>query len=243
MVTEYWTRCDYGTSSYSTTNLLYYTDSDYVIRPIKYNSTDWYGAISTASNSTIDYCYTGTSNNRTTTAIEWLIHKGLYRLEPGWEVGTPRISPQERLRQIIRTRQAPAIIGTRKPLLMTKDVKEIRARETLYRVLGEEKFRSFMRNGFVSVRGKSGKTYQIFPGHGFTKVYQGGQLVERLCVVLSGSFPPTDSLIMRFLLILNDENEFRQLANKHNVFTPAAIKLKQVDLRPLTEIYRGLVAA
>lgn len=151
-------------------------------------------------------------------------------------------TPSEKLRGIIQARQAPLIIGTRKPIKLTTDPKEVRARETLLRVLGEEKYRGFMRNGFVSVRGKSGKVYQIYPGHDITKVYQNGQMVERLCVVLTGSFPPTDALIMRFLLILNDEEEFRSFAIKHSV-SPRRRDQKVVDMRPLPEIYKSLLAA
>jgi hypothetical protein len=89
-------------------------------------------------------------------------------------------------------------------------------------------------------------TYQIFPGHGITAVYDRGIMVERLCVVLAGKFPPTDSIIMRYLLILNDENEFRKLAIPHGVtqarrhkVTPRSIQAE----RSLVEIYRELKAA
>jgi hypothetical protein len=178
-----------------------------------------------------DYTSTTTNNN--------------YWVDDEWRVYKSQIvqpTPSERLRGIIQSRQAPLIIGTRKPVQLTKDPKEVRARETLLRVLGEDKFRGFLRNGFVSVRGKSGKVYQIFPGHDITKVYQNGQMVERLCVVLSGSFPPTDALIMRFLLILNDEEEFRSYAIKHSV-TPRRRNEIVVDMRPLPEIYKSLLAA
>ena len=85
----------------------------------------------------------------------------------------------------------------------------------------------------------SGLSYQIFPAHGITNVYCDGLQVERLCVVLRGDFPPTDSLIMRYLVILNDENRFRGYAIKHNVFQ----KQPQVitgDQRSLSEIFKGL---
>jgi hypothetical protein len=117
----------------------------------------------------------------------------------------------------------------------------MRARETLRLCLGEEKFRSFIKNGFVTARGKSGLVYQIFPGHGITAVYKNGQMVERLCVVFRGDFPPADSLIMRFLLILNDEDEFRSHAIKHGTTqrqTAAAV----ADLENLPDIYRRLKA-
>jgi hypothetical protein len=131
-----------------------------------------------------------------------------------WWYETP--GPKSQLREIIRSRQSPTII-TRKPAPTVTDIREVRARETLFRVLGEEKFRRFLKHGFVSVRAKSGLVYQIFPGHDFTNVYQDGVKIERLCVVFKGNFPPTDSLIMRYLLILNDEREFRRHANEFMV--------------------------
>lgn len=148
-------------------------------------------------------------------------------------------TPQERLRGIIQTRQGPAIHISRKAIAPAKDVREIRARETLHRVLGEEKFQRFLKDGFVSVRAKSGLIYQIFPGHGITTVYRDGEPTERLCVVLKGDFPPTDSLIMRYLIILNDENRFRGYAVKHQLLTRAAAP-KPADQRSLVEIFQQL---
>ena len=157
-----------------------------------------------------------------------------------YECGTfrPVVKPGDRLREIIQARQAPMILVSRTPLMTPKDIREIRARETLCRVIGEDKFQRFLKDGFVSVRAKSGLVYQIFPGHGITNVYKEGDHIERLCVVLRGEFPPTDSLIMRYLIILNDENRFRGYAIKHQVIA----KKPQIvaDERSLTEIFRDL---
>lgn len=159
-----------------------------------------------------------------------------------WEDGkvcAPSKTPAERLRDIIQSRHAPAILVSRKPLLTPDDIREVRARETLCRVLGEDKFQRFLKDGFVTVRGKSGLVYQIFPGHGITNVYREGEQVERLCVVLRGDFPPTDSLIMRYLIILNDEARFRGYAVKHTVITKSN-KVAASDDRNLVEIFKGL---
>jgi hypothetical protein len=48
-----------------------------------------------------------------------------------------------------------------------------------------------------------------------TRVMDRGMEKEKLCVVLRGDFPPTDSLIMRYLLLTNDEREFRKLSIEH----------------------------
>lgn len=134
----------------------------------------------------------------------------------GWHVTTPA----DRLREIIRKNLAPAIIIRRESLRAPADPREAAARDTLRRVLGDDKYRRFLKHGHVSVKAKSGLVYQIFPGHGITKVYRDGQLIDRLCVVMKGDFPPTDSLIMRFLLILNDEQDFRSHAIQHRISQP-----------------------
>lgn len=156
-------------------------------------------------------------------------------------------TPAERLKDIISSRHAPAIIvprrGVASAMPIPKDVREQRARETLRRVIGDEKFRNFLKNGFVSVHHRNGKVYQIFPNNGVTRVYDKGVLVERLCVVLQGSFPPTDSLIMRYLMILNDEEHFRSLAIKHSIVMPKnTVKAPIID-KTLAEIFRELKAA
>jgi hypothetical protein len=153
-------------------------------------------------------------------------------------------TPAERLREMIQSRQAPLVVGSRKSMAPTVDVKEMRARETLRRVLGEDKYKQFLRNGFVAVRAKSGLLYQIFPAHGVTAVWKDGQMVDRLCVVLRGRFPPTDSLIMRYLLILNDEKEFRSFAIKHSVRQPKPKpNTLQLPNRSLPELFRELKVA
>lgn len=155
---------------------------------------------------------------------------------------TPAKTPKERLREILDSRMAPGVLSSCKPLGYTQDVRELRARETLQRVLGEDKFRDFVRRGHVTVRAKSGLVYQIFPGHEITRVYDRGKMVERLCVVLTGEFPPTDSLIMRYLMILNNEQQFRSYAIKHGVIQPQFHAAAE-DQRSLAEIYRELKKA
>ena len=132
------------------------------------------------------------------------------------DVPVRALTPQERLRDMIKSRMAPTIITSRrKPMPMEVDEREIRAREMLCRFIGPQLFKRFLRDGFITVVPKSGLTYRIYPGHRMTEVYDRGVMVERLCVVLNGRFPPTDELVMRYLLILNDEGEFSQYAIKH----------------------------
>ncbi len=152
-------------------------------------------------------------------------------------------TPSERLRGIMASRQAPAFLGQSRALRLPPDIREQRARQTLRRVIGDDRYRDFLRKGHVSVRGPSGLDYQIFPGHGITKVYEQGKLIERLCVVLTGDFPATDSVIMRYLLILNDETMFRAKAIRHSIAGPARQAERPkliVEPKRLTEIYRDL---
>ncbi len=149
-----------------------------------------------------------------------------------------RLSPEHRLSQIIASRMAPAFIGRQRRTNLRFDEREKRARETLRRIIGEYKYRRYLRDGFVTVQGASGRVYCIYPGHEFTRVYFGNQFVEQLCVVFQGQFPPTDSLIMRYLMLSNDELGFRAKANKWRAdqrLSPPVHRPK-VDQRPLTVI-------
>lgn len=151
---------------------------------------------------------------------------------------------EDRISEIIRNRVSPAVITRRKGVDHTDDIREMRARETLRRVVGDQKFFMFLKKGFITVPAKSGLIYQISPGHGITNVWDSGKLVERLCVVLRGEFPPTDSLIMRYLMVLNNEDQFRSLAVKHTVLSehqPGHVEPKVNGLQPsLVDLFRDL---
>ena len=156
------------------------------------------------------------------------------------------VAPGERIRQMIRDRMSPAIHrgDKRKSLSIATDIREERARQTLRRIIGEQAFRKFVRDGFITVVPKSGLVYRIYPGHGITDVYDKGIMVDRLCVVLQGNFPPTDSILMRYLLILNDEGEFSKYAIKHAVWaTGTKMVFPAAEAPPLTEAWAKLKVA
>jgi hypothetical protein len=200
----------------------------------------WIGASNASTNSTgwdLEQVIRDTSRQM------WEWHYRWNRGEVCRETISPK-TPQERLREIIQSRQSPLIVRARKVVKPTDDIRELRARETLRRVLGEDGFRAFVRNGFISVRARSGLRYQIFPGHGITNVYRDGEQVERLCVVLRGDFPPTDSIIMRYLLILNDEQDFRKHAISHQVYPQKMVRATvEAAPRSLPELFRGMKVA
>jgi hypothetical protein len=151
--------------------------------------------------------------------------------------------PKRRLQDIMRQRAAgPHVIirnnQKQQPMPVSPDVREERARETLRRVIGDKKYADYLKNAHLIVKAKSGLTYRIFPGSGITEVYDQGKMIDRLCVVLRGDFPATDSLIMRYIMILNNENQFRGLAIRHSV--PKRGYVNDADMRPLSEIYNEL---
>lgn len=188
------------------------------------------------------------STHACTTAYKWAVIKNGYiyqkPLSPEEQKAYNEKRLRDRFQRIIKERCTPNIIvrnSKRQPLPMPADIREQRARDTLRRVIGDNKFGNFIKHGFISIKARSGLVYQIFPGHGFTNVYNQGQMVECLCVILRGDFPPTDSLIMRYLLILNNEQQFRSYANKQSVHQPIRSHLTgEVDTKSLTEIFRDL---
>jgi len=142
-------------------------------------------------------------------------HVNYWTGRDGSEFCVPEIAPGSRLREIIRSRMGPAIHSRQRGLKPPTTEPEARARQTLKRIIGETAFRKYISKGFVVIHGASGRTYQVFPGHKMTKVWENGEHVETLCIVLKGGFPDTDAVIMRILLIEDSEKEFKE---KSNVF-------------------------
>jgi len=165
----------------------------------------------------------------------------------GWwtaEDCRPTLPPAEHLKQIIEARQGPAVHIRPSRYYNPADEREIRARETLRRVIGERNYRYFLKTGCVNVRGgKSGMMYRIYKGH-MVDAYKDGVLVERLCVYLKGDFPPADEIITKFLMVINNEDQFRAIANisRGSGRRQPAAQVKQ-DTRSLPEIFRELKAA
>lgn len=187
--------------TYAKTN--WYSDSDYTISSVK---KYWHNYM----------CNTAAS--ATTTATAYVNWGNDYTVETatdyGWHVNDRRIDPAAEIREIIKANMAPAVhTGSRRIMQHAEDVREMRARETLRVVLGEDSYQRFLRRGFVSVAAKSGRTYTIYRGHTLTGVYEKGQLIQRLCVDLEGGFAPTDSLLARYFMILHDEKGFLKKCN------------------------------
>jgi len=91
------------------------------------------------------------------------------------------------------------------------------AMQTLRDMITETEFRKYIKYGFVSVKGKSGKVYQIFRNKWHTKVYLKGELIEEICVRLKNDMPPTDNVIAFKTMIETDEEYFESLGNRYNM--------------------------
>jgi len=141
-----------------------------------------------------------------------------------WQYGTgtmvdPRIA---RLRQNLM----PVIIGTRFGTGHAKAQNEKKARELLHGLVGDRQFRRYLKHGFITLRGKSGLVYQIFPGGSMTRVWKKGKQIEKLCVVMAdSSIPPSDSVVMRLLMLMDCEKSFRKVAH---VWSPDTTRLRRV---------------
>jgi hypothetical protein len=120
-----------------------------------------------------------------------------------WNCGNEWVTPSP------RRIGSPDILTRRKRSGLGRcDAAEQKARDLLMRFIGIKRFRRYMRDGFITHIAKSGRTYQIFPSHGHTMVRENGKVVEKLCLCVNG-LPPTDSVVMRLLLLQHSEDTFR----------------------------------
>lgn len=89
------------------------------------------------------------------------------------------------------------------------------ALELVREMVSEEQFRRYLKHGFVMVRGASGDMYQVFRGHGHTRVWRNGVFVEEVCVQIRHAHkcPPSDYVLARMMMIENDEQAFRRAGN------------------------------
>jgi len=242
MATVDTTICDDTCDTTTDVNYLTIPPCDYIISKWKLHTS----AVTAAFNRCLDrWGWASGSGSSTTTsyATTSYAHVGV-EMKYGYDdcrYEPYKPSIREKMRDILSSRMAPAILVPRKYISKPVDEREFRARQTLRMVVGEERYLRFLKHGFVSVKNpQSGRTYQIFPGHGFTCVWENGQLIQKLCVVLSGNFVPTDNLIVRFMMAVNNETRLWELANKH---TPAKTSQKIVykpEMRSLVQIFADM---
>lgn len=112
---------------------------------------------------------------------------------------------------IIKSRANPFKGGTRE---------EIKAIETLREMISEADYRRFLKYGFILVRARSGKIYQIPRVNKHIKVWHNGQVVEELCSYINDEkIPPTDRLVAFKTMLESDngEEELRKISNVYRL--------------------------
>lgn len=146
------------------------------------------------------------------------------------------MSKEEMLRERIKQQLNPPIYVTRdgkKVLVKDKDLwdvqqtpEENRARGLLREMVGDMAFRRYLQRGFLMVKGGSGVMYKIYGGtassrnRGLIESYIKNPATgtftpfEAFCIQFKDAgLPHTDGVIMRKLLVENDEFGMRKLAN------------------------------
>lgn len=113
---------------------------------------------------------------------------------------------KENIRRQIRSNILSKISSRHVSLTNKVSPEEIRARETLRDMLSEKEWRRYITNGFVMVKGKSNKWYQIFNDQRFIQVYEKGKNTHSICIHTEGGCPPTDHILNMMLMINLDEN-------------------------------------
>lgn len=110
------------------------------------------------------------------------------------------------------------IVKSRADVITNAPKNEQHAIETLREMITETAFRKYIAYGFILVKSKSDKTYQVFRNKAHTKVWKNGKLIEEVCVRIADcKIPPTDNVIAFKTLIEINENEFRKLGNVYNM--------------------------
>jgi len=173
---------EYTTNATAATN--YTWDTSITAAATTSNQYIWV-ADDTSDYITIDYDYSGSLNVKLTSL-------------------SPEEIKRQQIKERLRNNLSPQILVKRFGLGTAGKPSEARAREALLELIGDQRFRRYLKHGFISIRGKSGRVYQVFPGHKMTKVWENGKHIEDLCVMLVySSLPPSDSVIMRMLMILD----------------------------------------
>jgi hypothetical protein len=117
------------------------------------------------------------------------------------------------------------------------DVKEneIVALQLLKSMLSPERWKKYLKYGFVDVLGKSGLIYQIIRGQTHVRVFRQGEKIADLCVGLANrsAMPPTDEVITRMIIVECDEPDIWQRANVYGRYRGTSKPKDDSDLLKL----------
>lgn len=95
---------------------------------------------------------------------------------------------------------------------------EMEALESLREMISEEEFRRYLKRGFISVKGGSGRDYQIFRDRWHAKVRVKGKVVAEICSrIRDNRVPMTDNVIAFKTMIEADEAEFERAGNVYRM--------------------------
>ena len=95
-----------------------------------------------------------------------------------------------------------------------RDEAELKAQNTLRELIGEKAYIRYKADEFVSLFGKSGRLYRVYPGDRMTEVFDETGKLGEVCVVHEDQhIPPTDSIISRMTMIQSDESGFYDKGN------------------------------
>jgi hypothetical protein len=112
-------------------------------------------------------------------------------------------------------KQLTVIVKSRAQEISKIPSNEWMAIQTLRDMITETEYRKYLKDGFISIKGQSGKIYKISKHGWHTKVFLKGDLIEEICVRLKGDVPPTDNVIAFKTMIETDEEYFASLGNRY----------------------------
>ena len=119
-----------------------------------------------------------------------------------------RVSETDICKAAIKDRYVPFRVNSFHPMGNTQDNSEKRARETLLFLIGPKRYKDFLKKSYITAYNeKSGVTYQVLSGNFMTNAYYSGELIAKLCVQLDEKYPPTDQLITKYLMAMNDDQK------------------------------------
>lgn len=117
---------------------------------------------------------------------------------------------------------------------------ELKARSTLRDLISEKAYRRYLINGFIMVRGKSGRYYQIFSDQRHTKVYENEKCINEICIHTNKICPPTDHVINLKMLVEFDEQEVWDGGNIHVGRDRSTFEQPQTSGMRLVDNYKEL---
>jgi hypothetical protein len=128
-----------------------------------------------------------------------------YDLESLKDLATWNISAGETKRQRLRN-NLRVLPRARTGIGAHVSPQELKARGTLRDMISENDWRRYVTNGFIMVKGASGRFYQLFADGRRTQVFHHGKNIATLCIHTDKSCPPSDHVLNLKILVELDED-------------------------------------